>query len=512
MEGVPRQAVRKRRASGEGMGNMISNKNEKGYSLIELVITAVIGGLLLIGVFTFLGRGTQKAAAYLETSEMDERRNLFGDLIRRDLDNAGSNLLYSPVINGGLVSGLFKENADYAASPGYLTKTGPDGWESGVVLTTSIVSGEGYIEYTPPATGSFVYLCSGYNGSYRLIYLESTDKSGTANIYIMEDGWVVVARPPAHSLGDSYRIAIEPDAVHGRVVNYYRIRNGLRTLIYTSAAPMLIYPITVNANLAGKGSSLTGIQFFASVMTDSTVGGAQLPPLPFDAWTGARLQGAITESTGTPLDAKRAYIIFAGDRNVDPVFTQAALSGADAKIQVNSPARGSFNAGDFVFLVDRSPGVSAAGLFQVQTVSSSPKGFFLEVIPVTKEAPAWGRLYVDESDFNHAFPTGSMLVRLAPPVTYALVSENRILRSESYVAKDKLSRDGGGENSAAALLGVMDFSLTDTSVAASRSYMVALTLTTEGYETGATTQTFTYKATPQALNGAPDWTRLLPQN
>lgn len=491
---------------------MTSNNNEQGYSLIELVITALVGGLMLVGVFTFLGRGTQKAAAYLETSEMDERRAVFGDLIRRDLDNAGSNLLYSQVINGGLVNGLFQANADYTASPGYLTKTGPEGWSSGVMLTTGIVSGEGYVEYTPPVTGSFVYLCSAYNGSYRLIYLESADKSGSANIYIMEDGWVAVARPPAHHDGDSYRIAIEPDAAHGRVVNYYRVRNTIRTLLYTSAAPMLIYPITVNANLFGQGSSLAGIQFFASVMSDSTVSGAQLPPLPFDAWTGDRLHGAITEVKGTPLDAKLAYIIFAGDRRVDPVYTQATFLGTEAKLQVSAPARGALTEGDFIFLVDRSPGASASGLFQVRSVSSDAKGYFLNVLPVTKDAPAWGRLFADELDFNHAFPAGSMLIRLSPPVTYALASENRILRSESYVTKDNLLRDGGGENTAAAILGVVDFTLTDTSVPAGRSFMVSLTLSTEGYETGATTQTYAYKATPRALNGAPDWTRLLPQN
>jgi len=487
---------------------MTDRRKEQGFSLIELLVTALVGGILLVGVFTFLGRATQKASAYLETSEMDERRNVFGDLLRRDLDSAGSNILYSPLVSGGLVDGLFGSTGEYTASPGSVTKTGPDGYTTSTILTTSIVSGEGYLEYTPPPSGSMVYLNSVYNNSYRLIYLDAEDKSGTANIYIMEDGWNCVARPSPHHDGDAYRIAIEPDAARGRVINYYRVRNTIPTLLYTSAADMLIYPVAATACLPAKDSTITGVKFFASVMSDSQIAAAQIPPLPYDMWTGDRLRGPLTEFGGGPLDGQLGYIILSGDRRADPVYTQTDFSAEDGKVKLNPPARGTYAAGNYVLLVDRRPGASASALFQVQAVTAGGKGYYFTLERVTKETPAWGRLFSDETDFSHSFAAGSVLLRLAPPVTYAFTQDGRVVRSESYLTKDSVA----AENKATALLGVSDFNITDTSAPTDRSYMASVTLSTEGYETGATTQTYTYKATPRALNGAPDWTRLLPQN
>lgn len=496
------------------ISNVISKRCDRGYSLVELLVTAALGGILLIGVFTFLGRSTQKAAAYLETSEMDERRNLFGDLIRLDLDRAGSNLLYSPIVSGGLVAGLFLASNDYDSSPGTLSKTGSDGWGAAADLTSTIVSGEGYIEYTPPQTGCLVSLFSRHDKSSRLIFIDKADAPGVANIFIQEDGGKTVATPPRHHAGDLYRIAIEPDVARGRVINYYRSRNGIRTLLYTSTAPMLLYPVGASASLLEKGSSITGIQFFASVMSDANVAGAQMPPLPFDAWTGSRLTDALTVVRGTPIASKRACIILSGDRKVDPLFLQAGFSGSDATLMVNMPSRGKLVGGEILLLVDRSPGARASALYQIQNATPNASGYVLSVSRVTRENPAWQRLYSDETDFVHLFPSGSMAVKLSPPVTYGLTLGNRVVRSEGYTAKGTFLGADQREATATALLGATDFNLSDTSdtVTGARSYMISLTLHTEGYETGAATQTYTYKATPRALNGTPDWTKLLPQN
>jgi hypothetical protein len=87
---------------------------------------------------------------------------------------------------------------------------------------------------------------------------------------------------------------------------------------------------------------------------------------------------------------------------------------------------------------------------------------------------------------------GTLIVKLAPPVTYAVSADNRLVRME-------------GNRTATAAFGVRSASCTDQSTATSKSYALTVTFAAEGFQTDQSAaneprSTFEYISTPPALN------------
>lgn len=491
----------------------IRNRSERGFSLIEALIAAAVASVVIIGALALMGASTRRAAEYAETAEMDDRRAAFSDLIQRDLDRAGHNLLALPLAPAGPVAGQFLPNNEYSSTPGVLTKIGPTGWSSAATLNSQIVSGEGYLQFTPESSGDdsgpecLVDFTSAADGSFRLIYI-----SGSSVTIFENDMSLPIAVTP-HQVGDAYKIAIEPDEATGRVINYYRRRSGAEVLLHKSAAPMLYYPISASAKLYYSGERVINVELFASVISEDSPAIANFPPLPIDKALERRLDGAVSLSAQTPTGLVNAAVVLSGDEDIDPVYLKEEFLGTDTRVRVGAPRRGYFSPGDYVLLLDRRTGNLHSALYQVVLVLPLPEGLMLELGRTSVSQAAWQRLYSPGGDYVHTFAGGSALVRLAPLVTYALADDKRVVRYQGYRQVSAGGVASEGEVPATVLFGASDFSVIDASTATERAYMASMVIFTEGQETEfAEQQAFTYKSTPRALNAVADYTKILPQN
>ncbi|HEY5884685.1 MAG TPA: RHS repeat-associated core domain-containing protein [Pyrinomonadaceae bacterium] len=187
----------------------------------------------------------------------------------------------SPLTNvmlSGAVAG--QQNVSWTSSVGVsvsannLTKTASNGWgNAGAASTQTIVSGDGYVEFSAGTTGdSMIGLGNGDpDQNYDIDFAVHVD-SGAASIW--ESG-VWKAAAGTYVSGDVFRVAVE-----GGVVKYRK--NG--ALLYTSAATPT-YPLLVDSSLYTNGATLN-----AAIVSGNLSGGS----------SSAQINWLVTDHLGTP--------------------------------------------------------------------------------------------------------------------------------------------------------------------------------------------------------------------
>jgi RHS repeat-associated protein len=173
-----------------------------------------------------------------------------------------------------------------------LSKTGGDGWNGGAVSTQTIVSGDGYVDWTASSASSANVMIGLSNGD--------TDQNYTDidfAIYLWTDGrayayhagvnsWVSVA----YAAGDHFRVSVE-----NNVVKYYQ--NG--TLWYTSPYSPT-YPLLVDTSLYANGSTLTSV-----VISGNLSGGSGATDVEWIVTDHLGTPRIIADATGSLAGIKR---------------------------------------------------------------------------------------------------------------------------------------------------------------------------------------------------------------
>lgn len=467
---------------------MKGRESEKGATLVEYVIGATILFVMLIGGVGLLAKFNVTTAAYAEVNELDETRAVLTDLVRNDFDGAGRNLTRPEPPQAGTIQPTFRQHADFDTStPGRLRRIAGSGWSS-TNLNFGFGVGAanlGKFDFTPPPNQSAVTLWSPAGGGQFTIIIGGGNPSIGVWVGIYENG-VEVANTsprgniPPHLGGDRYGLYIERGSA-GPVIKLYRTRGTSTITYWTSPMTVPPYPLTLAASIFGQNTSMTDVTMDGTPIIRLYDPAVQAAPLPIDR--GQRLTGPVTTGGNTAT-------ILSADPDTDIVYNSGPFigTGTGGMVPRQPPRRGSFNVGDYVMVIDYAS--NRAGLYRVQ-VSDPPTGMMTLAI-VRQTQPAWGRLWSDPADPLPSFPAGSTVVKLSPPVTYAVSADNRLVRME-------------GNRTATAAFGVRGFAVTEQTTSDSRRFTVTATLAAEGFQTDRTAgneprSTVEYVSSPPALN------------
>jgi len=469
-------------------------KKESGFTLIEILIATAITAIVMIAGTAFIAKFARTSAAFAEGHELEESRGTVAGVLRTDFDGAGRNLTRTSAPGAGkeTISFLPEPNYDVGA-PGTATRlTRETGDHPSTTSTRAVGSGASVWEFTPssPVCRNCSTTLYGSDGSERSLAVDSLAPAPSA-IVIYENGsyaatsfGVGVAIAP-HIPGDTYQIRVElpTNTATGMVLRYYRIRSGVRSLLYTSTNAVPAYPQYLGAYASDSGSSLTNASVTAAPIVNRIENVTDVPQMPMDG--GVRLSGPITIGSGG-----QSATILSGDSTIDAVSTITPFSSTDTDVTVKIPKRGSFMTGDYVLLLDFT-GASTA-LCQVTNANTQTNTVVLTLARVREGAKAWGRLWSNDAEHNHAFPPGSAIVRLAPPVTYTLAADGRLVRME-------------GARTSTVAFNTRALMFTEQTTVTGRSYAISATFAAEGFETNdtqtaETRATVEYLSTPRALN------------
>ncbi|HEX8144110.1 MAG TPA: hypothetical protein VF553_16030, partial [Pyrinomonadaceae bacterium] len=227
------------------------------------------------------------------------------------------------------------------ASGNTLTKTAPTGWgNAGAVSTKSIVSGDGYMEFTATGqtTESRIAGLSRGDSSQNWDDVDfGIDLAGNGQVYACESGVCTAALGP-YVNGETYRVAIE-----GGVVRYRR--NG--TLIYTSTRTPT-YPLLVDCALSNNNGTLNNAVVSGLFSTQPTMENVVWTKLLGASASGNNLTKTDLSSIWGNSGASSTRAIASGDGYLEftaPTNTVARMVGL-------SNGDGSYNWDDVDFGLD----------------------------------------------------------------------------------------------------------------------------------------------------------------
>lgn len=473
---------------------MRTRDKEKGLTLVECILAVSATALLIIaavGLFTVYARRTAAAA---EVSTLEEDRAALAQIWKSDLDGGGRNLTRPQASGAGTEQGEFLPAATYVSSGGVLTKTGRTGWNEHALMSRGLGNGLGSFTFTPMTnSGGWIY------GSDQRSFGLIVGADGWMAIY---DNWVEVARTccrkpseiiPAHNPGDAYRFSLElkTEGEPGTLMRLYRIRGGTPSLLWTSSQTVPNYPLGFGATIYDQGQTISEISVMGAPIISLAGGTTELSLLPYDAYDGG-------ERPARPISVSKdgqSLTIMAGDAAVDSACTTdyfKSSPGRRATLSLKLPARGNFKPGDIIDVIDFP--ASRACLYRIESWSPAEDGTAsYEVMPVTKDEPAWERLWSSDDDADYTFQPGTTVVKFAPPVTYITTKDNRLVRTE-------------GDRVTTAAFNVRAFTASENTILTGWSYSLSMTMAAEGFETSSSSEstetrtTAEYTSAPRALN------------
>lgn len=466
---------------------MKGRESERGSTLVEYIIGAGVLFVMLIVGAVVLAKFNVTTAAYAEVNELDETRAVVSDLVKNDFDGAGRNLTRPEPPLAGTIRPTFRQHADFdTGTPGRLRRIASSGWSSANLNFAFGVGAAnlGKFDFTPPPNQSAVTLWSPAGGNQFTIIMGGGNPAIGVWVGIYENGVEVantspMGNIPPHLGGDRYGLYIERGG-SGPVINLYRTR-GTSTITYWSS-PMTVppYPLTISASVWGQNTSMTNVTMDGAPIIRLYDPAVQAAPLPIDR--GQRLTGPVTINGNTAT-------ILSADPDTDILYSAVTFLGISGSFSpVAPPKRGSFNTGDIVMAINYQ--MNRAVLYRVQAADPASGG--MSLLWVRESQPAWGRLWSDGSDLVVSWPPGTIVVKLAPPVTYAVTADNRLVRME-------------GNRTATAAFGVRGFSVAEQTSTDSRRFTVTATLASEGFQTDQSASNeprsnFEYTSAPPALN------------
>lgn len=474
---------------------------QRGFSLIELLVAMAITIVAIAAAVLLITKFARTAGAYGEVSTLEEQRGSADTLLRSDFDGAGYNLTRPSAPDAGNQAVQFLPAPDFNTStPGALTKLTNNA--AYAYSSKAISSGVSLWTWTPSAPvclNCWTYVF-GNDGSFMALAV-STDGSGGSAMVLYESAtpggyvatsWCQVSCVAPHIAGDTYQIGIEaPNGQQqNRFVRYYRIRNGVRSILYTSTSPVPSYPQYMLAYQSNSGSAIYNVSVIGAPLVNRINNQTEFAHLPFDG--GTQLTSPITITGGG-----NTAIILSGDKTTDAAPALTAFSSASTQIDLRTPARGSYAAGDAVLLVDYgnadpSNPVSPASAVCLVTAASNvdSQTTRLTLTRARQANPAWGRLWSSDTDHAHTFPTSeTSIIKLAPPVTYALSTDSRLVRVE-----------GARVSTIAFNVRQLNFAQ-----ASGNTFSASAVIAAEGVETAndssnETRSTIQFASTPRAMN------------
>src|SRR5438105_2343843 len=368
-------------------------KAENGFTLIEILIATAITAIVMIAGTAFIAKFARTSAAFAEGHELEESRGTVAGVLRSDFDGAGRNLTRPSAPGAGkeTVSFLPEPNYDVGTPGTAIRLTSETGAYSNTTSTRAVGSGASIWEFTPssPVCRNCWTTLYGSDGSGRSLAVDSLAPAPSA-IVIYENGsyaatsfGVGVAIAP-HAPGDTYQIRVElpTNTTTGTVLRYYRIRSGVRSLLYTSTNAVPAYPQCLGAYASDSGSSVTNASVTGAPIVNRIENITDVPQMPMDS--GVRLSGPITIGSGG-----QSATILSGDSTIDAVSTITPFSSTDTDVTAKIPKRGSLMTGDYVLLLDFT-GASTA-LCQVTNANPQTNTIVLTLTRVTEGAKAWER-------------------------------------------------------------------------------------------------------------------------
>jgi hypothetical protein len=232
-----------------------------------------------------------------------------------------------------------------------------------------------------------------------------------------------------HLAGDSYTFKIE-NGESNRVAKLYRLRNNIPALLWTNTLPVTSYPISFGLNIYEQNKSFTNVIITGAPLIALSGNSTELAPLPFDL--GTQLSAPITITGGGS-----GITALSGDKTTDSVTTLSDLDSTASEVSVRPPQRGSFNAGDYLLIIDwgslnpAAPAAAVSSLCRVSSASTNGNQLNLSLERVRQDNPAWARLYSTDAEHAHRYSIGSTVTKLAPPVSYTTSSDARLVRMEA---------------------------------------------------------------------------------
>ncbi len=455
-------------------------KTEAGYSLIEVIVGAVLM-LIVFTVFgSFLLRLTRNSAEIQETAKMAEDSGFSVGSLRTDLERTGRNFTVqdNQPFAGDTAPIPFFAHPDYLPlSSGILRET-----NTSLALIESALRfrGNSGIQFFG---SNFIVGVREPVGSLTWEIDRVWNPSGLETVNVSENGVVRATITNTAALNvTSVDIKFSSALVGGvyRCVGNFFL--GTR-LIYQSVYTCTETYKQIFADMP-VGNSIYDTRLSASeiVRLDADSDAVRLPLLPF--YDGTRMTSPLVETTdGFVLlfgDTGKDAMTLAEEVEISPVLSSQPLVVDNADLIAR---------GDVLFLVDFVNNRSCLLIVDARS------GNIISITPVFSLGQigrGFEKFYSDSSDFSgFKFGQGVRLVKLASPVEY------RIAR---LVGSEQLYRRTEGAAWELILANVNNFSFLQNTQPTNTTFDVSFDVLSEGIETAGATQNVRLSINPRALN------------
>lgn len=475
---------------------------QRGFTMLELLLVAAVSIIVFAAIMTRAFGLIAREGGFRETRQLGSRAAAVSQLMKTDADMVGYGLTQPRLAGSGTEVPVFQTSAGvYNTSNGSLIKLA-SGSHGAARLTRGLEYGNGSFTFTPHMENVSVFMLRqtaaatlGVTPSFTQ-HASITVGVGCNCVYITDPSGT---QAYAHQAGDAYQYNVEFDATGTRVLRYYQLRGGARTLLATSTAAPPSLPVTFAASSVSAGTAVTNTALVGSPIIDLSTRPEQFALLPMD--NGVRMASPVSISPDG-----QTVLFFGGDPDTDVmttdfIWTDAGYGGG---LPLTPPARGTINAGDYVMMVDIAGQHSALFLVTENNLAERASGGNLEVVPARSTSPAWGRFYSAPNDYTNCpacaipqtavFPKGSRVVKMAAPVEW------------TYSGGVLLRRELGGPTTVVDL-GVTGFAFRAVASATGDAftYEVVANLQSEGVESASAaadraTAPVTFTLAPPHLN------------
>ena len=447
---------------------MNKHHNESGFSLLEALLVAVL--MLVVFAFggTFLLRLQRSAAAYNERARQHQDAGLSLQTLTHDVEAAGTHLaLPANSRLAGQIAVPFAPNEAYEITPQRITRRSPALAEP---LRAAVVwQGPGELSWRGNA---FDVLLRSSQQSSRVVF------DGNV-VVVSENGEERGHQPASPESAFSFKATpIDQGGVAQCRLAY--LADGNEIYLSTGecpAQPALFVELPIDGYLAGMVLDAANI-----TLSETDSAPARLPLLP--------LYNDIRPAS--PLfSTERGFVLFQAEERREALFTArdvALTPGERASLPLAETV--GVVAGDMLLLADYANQRSA--LLEVAEIGGDGLVIVQPVTERRESGNGWDRFYSQAADFaDFTFARGARVVKLAPPVEYAYVTED---------GGAAIYRRAGGAAWELVIPRLQDFLFTELASPERLTYEVSFQVVSEGVENASVTQPVRLSLSPRALN------------
>lgn len=441
----------------------IFQRKQSGFSLIELLLVVVVFGFLFTIIARVMLTTIKSDARLTEQSESATRNASITDLLQTDLSNPLRLLTGS----SGLASSTtfapyFESHNDYNFGSGVVERRQQTGTEP-AVSSLILPEGEAQAKFfaASDATVTVGWQTLGEAASRKSIQLARVGGGENTRQYSILTGSGGSQDDGSLSGNlNNFEIRIEKLSV-GCQVGFYSVFSDEKMLLARTPCPAMSVELTVQ--IAETGGFINNLLLSGAFATRGD--GIRRAPLPYVGTAQISIPIFLNAENGD-------LVVFRADQATDKTFSTSASSFAPqqtTKMTVKKPPRGTYQANDYVFVVDYQSYRSVVARV-VSTAAAGSDTIFLSVLPsYTATDAAWGLFYSRPADFQYvSFQPGSEIVHLAAPVSYRFLPADRLL----------IRREGSGLfETVAPGVSAFNVGLSD------KALRIELLTTTEGIET-----------------------------